>query len=380
MTEHAEAFAIAELDRLASASEMLGEADHLDTLIDASLSSLTDMVGGHVAVFIAAPFDMTPDTTTLVFAGVPPEKKALFVSKYFYDHTFSQWYEVQKQRGWPSAVFGHRELIAGSAYTSHPCYREFFAPVGVHYALAITVGRRRSQHGLVGLFRSKVDGDFSTLDIAKARGLAGLIETNLDRVLARSAATSLTADILCELCEDAGYLLIDSGMRIVSSNPAARSIMASLGLTASPADGPDVVPGLLRDRLRDDQAALTRGTKCRWRVKLSRAASFVTILAVGVRRGGDLWYLVRLLPDSPLISARDDFAEVGLSTREIDVLDCLSQGCSNREIAERIGVSVYTVQSHLQSIFRKLAVRSRTEAVVAIRSKLDSPTQPRDYE
>lgn len=53
----------------------------------------------------------------------------------------------------------------------------------------------------------------------------------------------------------------------------------------------------------------------------------------------------------------------GLSRREEEVLVLLSQGYSNKEIAERLQLSVDTVRSHLKHIYEKMHVRSRTEAV-----------------
>ncbi|MEY2429033.1 MAG: hypothetical protein QOJ40_1918 [Verrucomicrobiota bacterium] len=53
-----------------------------------------------------------------------------------------------------------------------------------------------------------------------------------------------------------------------------------------------------------------------------------------------------------------------LSRREEEILQHLSKGYSSKEIADRLSVSVNTVRTHLQHIYEKLHVRSRTEAVV----------------
>jgi DNA-binding NarL/FixJ family response regulator len=62
-------------------------------------------------------------------------------------------------------------------------------------------------------------------------------------------------------------------------------------------------------------------------------------------------------------------AEVGeLSPREREVLELLAQGFSNKEIAQRVGVSDGTVRWHLRHVYDKLHVRSRTEAALKFRS------------
>ncbi|MCX8061287.1 MAG: response regulator transcription factor [Anaerolineales bacterium] len=53
-----------------------------------------------------------------------------------------------------------------------------------------------------------------------------------------------------------------------------------------------------------------------------------------------------------------------LSPREMEVLNHLSQGQSNKEIARQMGISHQTVKNHLASLFRKLGVEDRTQAVV----------------
>ncbi|SEF21252.1 response regulator transcription factor [Variovorax sp. NFACC27] len=52
-----------------------------------------------------------------------------------------------------------------------------------------------------------------------------------------------------------------------------------------------------------------------------------------------------------------------LSPRELKVLRLIAQGWSNRQIAEAVYLSVNTIEFHAKSIYRKLSVKSRTQAV-----------------
>ena len=52
-----------------------------------------------------------------------------------------------------------------------------------------------------------------------------------------------------------------------------------------------------------------------------------------------------------------------LTNRESEILALLSEGLSNKEIAERVNISYDTVRAHLRHIYEKLHVRGRTEAV-----------------
>ncbi len=53
----------------------------------------------------------------------------------------------------------------------------------------------------------------------------------------------------------------------------------------------------------------------------------------------------------------------GLTQRESEILVLLSEGLSNKEIADRVTISYDTVRAHLRHIYEKLHVRGRTEAV-----------------
>ena len=57
-----------------------------------------------------------------------------------------------------------------------------------------------------------------------------------------------------------------------------------------------------------------------------------------------------------------------LTDREIEVLNMIEEGLSNKQIASRLIVSISTVKNHAQSLFRKLGVSSRMEAVAVSRA------------
>lgn len=75
-----------------------------------------------------------------------------------------------------------------------------------------------------------------------------------------------------------------------------------------------------------------------------------------------------LVHDSPVIEERvsrpshQRLERFELTRREVEILHLLTQGKTNREIAANLYISPLTVRTHLEHIYRKLGVRSRTEA------------------
>lgn len=53
----------------------------------------------------------------------------------------------------------------------------------------------------------------------------------------------------------------------------------------------------------------------------------------------------------------------GLTAREREVLELLAEGCLYKEIADKLQISYRTVSTHLEHIYEKLHVHSRTQAV-----------------
>lgn len=62
---------------------------------------------------------------------------------------------------------------------------------------------------------------------------------------------------------------------------------------------------------------------------------------------------------------QDRAARLGLTAREAELVGALADGLSNAQIAKRLFLSEKTVKNHLNRIYTKMAVASRTEAIVA---------------
>jgi len=55
---------------------------------------------------------------------------------------------------------------------------------------------------------------------------------------------------------------------------------------------------------------------------------------------------------------------LGLTRREVEILNLVKIGCTNREIASDLGISLERVKGHLQLISAKLQARNRVDAVI----------------
>jgi len=96
---------------------------------------------------------------------------------------------------------------------------------------------------------------------------------------------------------------------------------------------------------------------------------------------GDYWIggkrvvnLVGALHELMLKAAAPERKTFGLTPREMEVVGCIVEGCSNRDIAKQFSLSEETVKRHLSNIFDKTGVSTRLElAMFAIAHHLVSP-------
>ncbi|HEX2467647.1 MAG TPA: response regulator transcription factor [Solirubrobacterales bacterium] len=77
----------------------------------------------------------------------------------------------------------------------------------------------------------------------------------------------------------------------------------------------------------------------------------------------DIVKAVRMVALGMEVFGRTEERAAGLSGREREVIGLIAAGATNREIAERLYLSPHTVKEHTSTIYRKLGVRNRAEAV-----------------
>ncbi len=105
-----------------------------------------------------------------------------------------------------------------------------------------------------------------------------------------------------------------------------------------------------------------------WAVVLEDATREELRAAIGAADAGmgamPAEWLARATPRNRAVEwDGDGVADERLTVREQEVLEWLSQGLSNRRIAERLGISEHTVKFHITAIYGKLGASTRTEAV-----------------
>jgi len=90
------------------------------------------------------------------------------------------------------------------------------------------------------------------------------------------------------------------------------------------------------------------------------AARLADIAGLRLARAGEKAEAVLVLPHAV---ANPEERAAGLTPREIEVLNLMAEGASNKTIARRLEISVHTVKFHVGSLLDKLDAAGRTDAV-----------------
>ena len=94
-------------------------------------------------------------------------------------------------------------------------------------------------------------------------------------------------------------------------------------------------------------------------LKLTRTRETVVVLEVPVRVEVE----VRVPVAGPFVRNEARLEQLGITPRELQILETMAAGFSTREIAERLFVSENTVKTHTARLFGKLSAKRRTQAV-----------------
>lgn len=104
-------------------------------------------------------------------------------------------------------------------------------------------------------------------------------------------------------------------------------------------------------------------------IRTHATETYVVLIAIAFL-GLGIWVgsrLFRRVPPGEFVGNPQAQATLGISDRELEVLELLAAGHSNKEIARRLDVSPNTVKTHIARLFEKLEARRRTEAILRAR-------------
>src|SRR5262245_57068998 len=191
-----------------------------------------------------------------------------------------------------------------------------------------------------------------------------VVEEMLARIRVHLANARMTQSARAALDVSGRYLLaVNSAGALLWATPQAQRLLSDT--LADAADNfvlPDPMPQWLEQAQKGKAGP-----------KTATVASFPGNEQLRLQYMGKLGsneFLLRLAKDTSGDMPAEFSSELGLTTREGEVLSWLSKGKTNRDIAQILGLSPRTVDKHLEQIYSKLGVENRTAAAaIAVNAK-----------
>lgn len=190
-------------------------------------------------------------------------------------------------------------------------------------------------------------------------GARKLLESENDLLVVGEAGNGMEAVLLVERF-DPDVLLLDLTMPVmdgleVMGELAERKVRTKVILLLTETEREKAVRGVRMG---------ARG------ILFKEADSSLVIKSVRKVFDGEVWI------DNPILSQAldslvkrppgpaSDQRNSGLSSREVEVVRCVSMGLRNKEVADKLGISEATVKNHLTNIYSKLGVSDRLELIL----------------
>lgn len=252
------------------------------------------------------------------------------------------------------------DMVDSSTLRRSEVVNEFYRPFDIERQLSVRISSvphgRPASIGIV-FCRSRKDPPFRQSEVEQLRRRRALLSSVVERarLFEELHAAKRGSDILASLLsslENSPSLVFDHDGEVAFISRAASARLGEvLGEPAPGARLQSAVRRLLQPERQAEEVAPTEVALGPLRAVLLRGQ---------LDRTGDPYAIVRLEENAP---------DTKLTPAESAVLEVLLEGKSNRGIAADLHISEGTVHSHLKSIYAKLGVHTRAEAIVAARRR-----------
>jgi DNA-binding CsgD family transcriptional regulator len=301
-----------------------------------------------------------------------------FVNYYHRDDPF----KLIQGRFYGNRIIRLEDLVSYSSFLDTEYYNDFLRPQKIHYKTVVYLKSGAELLGIIGLFRPKGFGNFSEKDIRMMKILTPYLCQALKNIeVFRRIQFENCILKMVDRDSSSGLIILNDSMGLIHMNNKAKDFCKILtephNGRREPSNGESsyaFIPYLitedcyhLREQMKNSSFDIIPLPIYRI-LKLSeyrRYSLCSQILTKEMSLGNRSFYVVKIDELTHQVTLDIDSLEkdFSLTKREIDILVNIFNGLKNAEIAEKLFISEITVKKHLQHIFEKIGVNSRTALI-----------------
>lgn len=254
-----------------------------------------------------------------------------------------------------------KDVMPIPSFINTEYYNDFLQMQDIYHEIAVFLLEENRPIGIIGLYRSAREKPFSEHDIMVLQN----ISTHISRTLS-SYLQIADSQVYKEIFKSSshylpiGFLVFDRALNIHYSNDAAMEICRDF--TAG--DKQNVsCRKFLEQFLAGDMDWHPGLKKTMLSPSLKKYVATILPAANHSLKGAEL-LTACILPSNfslqGFLNKQSSGSQDTFSRRETEILSLVLEGLNNREIADRLLISVHTVKTHLQNIYKKMEVKNRT--------------------
>lgn len=261
------------------------------------------------------------------------------------------------------------DLMPSQNFEKTEYYNDFLRKQDIYHEIAIFLSNKCQLTGVIGLFRSKKEPGFDLPELRQLERLSFYISKALSTNLLLDN-TKKQKEMLEYYSNESpvGLFIFDKYLNIHFANERAKAICSNLNGSGSH----ETQQKFLHDLL--DGSSWQSGLKKQIATCSLQNLTLRVVPSFHHDFNFNTLYMACLCPDEagdrPALTRGSKVPRQSalllkeLTRREIEVLDLIIRGCSNQEIAHSLFVSVHTVKTHMQNIFKKMDVKKPNQPLL----------------
>lgn len=241
-------------------------------------------------------------------------------------------------------------------------YNSFLRPLNIHHLILMKIALRADEDNdlLIGLHRPKEKGCFSDEFLAKANLIMPSITGAMANLTSRAMIKERQAIIHClgEDMHNSGLMILNDRMDILYQSPLFQRHLRLAQQDVPSAALPDEFFQICTDMKRTFSR---NGGNVHRQLFLNEHSLTCDIKAIATENANDGLRFVIYSSESNSFRVNNQVMEDSqLTDRERDISCQITLGLTNIQIAEKLGISIRTVENHLGAIYTKVNVQNRT--------------------
>ena len=350
-----------DINHLLGVGGVAGECETQDHLRDELLRRIQHSLDAPSGIF----FRFSKERTRSQFfdgfyRGLPDDGPEAWANGYRqHDPFVAGFFEQLEAGGQPVVVSNH--MVRVRDFERSEFYCDFLKPQDVYHVLVAGTLRNGRPTGILGLHRPRGAPAFSENDVLKMNLLLPHLNAAVEHVSVSQLVQKQRSaiDLLADDLAHPAVLMLDEKFSAVFANKQALHALGQESRnTLNPGDLPPEIGracGMLCANGLDAECLEFEfelfGVVMHAKARLARAGrpSQGFLISFGSQKC------------SGISQAMAD--EFGLSGRQLEIVELVSMGLTNAEIAYKLDISVRTVENHLRAIYGKVRVRNRTTLV-----------------